>query len=272
MSNEFFGLYRGKVVFNDDLDEDQNYLGRIKVYVPQVYGGVGKSEEELIKKLPWASPCFPFGGGHLDGDGGEAISYGSVFIPPVGSSVWVAFEQGDPTIPVWLGCWYGSVESDNSELTQSGTTVSGSRKRNWVSEIGDEVKKDERTGISYPNLLVIKSPSSATGMYIRFVGENRLELVADENNYVELDIDTKSIKVNTSDWNINLVSSEGDINLSAKNINITAKEDIKLISNENVRVTSAKSVVVTGTEEVRMQSQNQVRCSSPASSGFEHHP
>jgi uncharacterized protein involved in type VI secretion and phage assembly len=29
-------------------------------------------------------------------------------VPPIGSGVWVEFEQGDPDYPIWVGCFYGS--------------------------------------------------------------------------------------------------------------------------------------------------------------------
>ena len=29
-------------------------------------------------------------------------------MPPSGAGVWMEFEQGDPSFPIWTGCWYGS--------------------------------------------------------------------------------------------------------------------------------------------------------------------
>jgi hypothetical protein len=28
-------------------------------------------------------------------------------LPPVGASIWVEFEGGDPTYPIWVGCFWG---------------------------------------------------------------------------------------------------------------------------------------------------------------------
>jgi hypothetical protein len=81
----FFGLYRGTVEENVDPLEQ----GRLLVGVPDVYG-----------MLPgtWAMPCVPLAGPKM----------GTSFMPPpVGTSIWVEFEQGDPQMPVWVGCYWG---------------------------------------------------------------------------------------------------------------------------------------------------------------------
>lgn len=81
----FFGLYRGTVKEN----VDPLLQGRLLVQVADVYG-----------MLPgtWAMPCVPMAGPKM----------GASFMPPpVGSSVWVMFEQGDPQTPVWMGCYWG---------------------------------------------------------------------------------------------------------------------------------------------------------------------
>jgi hypothetical protein len=77
----FPGLYAGSV---KDVDDPEK-LGRIKVRVPSVYGS-GSSELDA-----WARPCF---------------ASGHFFVPDVGDHVWIAFENADPSFPVWLGEWY----------------------------------------------------------------------------------------------------------------------------------------------------------------------
>ena len=85
----FFGKYRGSVVNN--LDPLQQ--GRLIVLVPDVFG---------ILPSSWALPCVPMAGPLM----------GTSFVPPpVGSSVWVEFEQGDPEAPIWVGCFWGTPET-----------------------------------------------------------------------------------------------------------------------------------------------------------------
>jgi uncharacterized protein involved in type VI secretion and phage assembly len=78
-------VFPGVYVASVEGVEDDDRLGRIQVTVPAVFGEV--SPEYFV----WARPCFP---------------YGHFFVPEKGDRVWVAFENGDPTAPVWLGVLY----------------------------------------------------------------------------------------------------------------------------------------------------------------------
>ena len=80
----YLGKYKGVVVQHIDPMQE----GRIQVTVPDVN----------IPPSTWATPCFPIGG----------IQAGAYMIPMPGTGVWVEFEQGDATRPIWSGCWYGS--------------------------------------------------------------------------------------------------------------------------------------------------------------------
>ncbi|MET8944452.1 phage baseplate assembly protein V [Streptomyces sp. NPDC004542] len=86
-SNRYLGKFRGRVVSNDD----PLCIGRITVEVPDVLGD---------EPSTWALPCLPFTGPQS----------GQFVVPPPGAGVWVEFEQGDPSFPVWTGCWYGAAE------------------------------------------------------------------------------------------------------------------------------------------------------------------
>ncbi|MEU6657788.1 phage baseplate assembly protein V [Streptomyces sp. NPDC046821] len=83
-SNRYLGKFRGRVVDNND----PLHIGRVTVEVPDVLGD---------EPSTWALPCLPF-------TGPEA---GQFVVPSKGTGVWVEFEQGDPSFPIWTGCWYG---------------------------------------------------------------------------------------------------------------------------------------------------------------------
>src|SRR5262249_58978678 len=76
----YYGKYRGLVVMNIDPMQ----IGRIIAQVPDVLGETPSS---------WAMPCVPAAG----------IQAGCFIVPPIGSQVWMEFEQGDPDYPIWTG-------------------------------------------------------------------------------------------------------------------------------------------------------------------------
>ncbi len=81
--NRFFGKYRGTVT---QVDEDTK-RGRIKAKVPAVLGQ---------QETGWCRPCVPYAGPDV----------GFAFLPEVGAGVWVEFEGGDVSYPIWSGCYW----------------------------------------------------------------------------------------------------------------------------------------------------------------------
>jgi uncharacterized protein involved in type VI secretion and phage assembly len=92
-SNRFPGKYRGRVVDNDD----PRRIARIRAEVPDVLGR---------EPSTWALPCLPFTGER------SGVQAGHYNVPEPGAGVWIEFEQGDPSHPIWSGTWYG----EESEL------------------------------------------------------------------------------------------------------------------------------------------------------------
>jgi hypothetical protein len=85
-NRRYYGKYRGLVIEN--LDPEQ--IGRVLAQVPDVLGETPSS---------WAMPCVPVAG----------IASGIFAVPPIGSQVWIEFEQGDPDYPIWTGGFWGLV-------------------------------------------------------------------------------------------------------------------------------------------------------------------
>lgn len=82
---KYLGKYRGTVINNIDPMQ----IGRIQVMVPDVSNVIPST---------WAMPCLPVGG----------IQMGIFTVPPIGSGVWIEFEQGNPDYPIWTGCFWGT--------------------------------------------------------------------------------------------------------------------------------------------------------------------
>lgn len=89
MRSRFYGKYRGIVA-----DVDPGTM-RIKATVPSVLGTTTSG---------WCLPCLPYAGPNV----------GFAFLPEVGSGVWIEFEGGDVSYPIWSGCFWnqGEVPAD----------------------------------------------------------------------------------------------------------------------------------------------------------------
>lgn len=92
VNSRYYGKYRGIVKDNQDPEN----LGRIKALVPEVLQDVVSG---------WALPCTPYAGS----------GSGQFTVPPVDAGVWIEFEAGDVSRPVWTGCWWasGDLPQDN---------------------------------------------------------------------------------------------------------------------------------------------------------------
>jgi phage baseplate assembly protein gpV len=102
--NRFYGKYRGTVTAVD-LD-----TLRIKAKVPAV---LGEAESG------WCMPCVPYAG-----DG-----VGMAFLPETGAGVWIEFESGDVSYPIWVGCYWreGEIPSDATPAVKAIVTAKGAK-------------------------------------------------------------------------------------------------------------------------------------------------
>jgi len=87
--SRFYGKYRGTVT------EIDSGTKRIKAKVPAVLGA---------QPTGWCRHCVPYAGPNV----------GIAFLPEVGAGVWIEFEGGDVSYPIWTGCYWrdGEMPSD----------------------------------------------------------------------------------------------------------------------------------------------------------------
>jgi uncharacterized protein involved in type VI secretion and phage assembly len=92
-SGRHYGKYRGTVTDNND----PRNQGRVRLKAPEILGDVESG---------WALPCAPYAGEKT----------GAYTVPPIGAGVWVEFEAGDVSRPIWVGCWWANdkVPTDES--------------------------------------------------------------------------------------------------------------------------------------------------------------
>jgi len=102
--NRFYGKYRGIVT---DVDDS---TWRIKASVPNVLPGGSATG--------WCMPCVPYAGPQV----------GFLMLPEVGSAVWIEFEGGDTSYPIWVGMYWtsGDLPSNASGTVKSIITSAGS--------------------------------------------------------------------------------------------------------------------------------------------------
>ena len=79
---KLFGKYRGIVINN----VDPMNRARLLVKAPTVLGDLEA----------WAMPCVPYAGSDV----------GFLFLPDHGTGVWLEFEAGDPSFPIWSGFFW----------------------------------------------------------------------------------------------------------------------------------------------------------------------
>jgi uncharacterized protein involved in type VI secretion and phage assembly len=98
--NRFYGKYRGVVT-----EVDTSSL-RIKAKVPAVLG---------TQTTGWCRHCVPYAGKDV----------GMVFLPETGSGVWIEFEGGDVSYPIWTGCYWrdGEAPSDATQKVKAIVTA-----------------------------------------------------------------------------------------------------------------------------------------------------
>ena len=140
--NKFFGKYRGLVTDNNDTTN----RGRVKVQVPAVL-----NELEI-----WALPCLPYAGNNV----------GIYTIPEPGAGVWVEFEGGNPSFPIWTGGF-------------------------WAD---DELPKNESGTEATPSLRMLRSEK---GLMITFNDDSEVLTLSDENgsNIMTMEVQSGKIKI-----------------------------------------------------------------------------
>ena len=94
----FYGKYRGVVTQVD------GSTMRVKAKVPAVLTDTESG---------WAMPCVPYAGDQV----------GIAFLPETGSGVWIEFEGGDVSFPIWTGCYWHSGEQPSQATADAKTII-----------------------------------------------------------------------------------------------------------------------------------------------------
>jgi cytoskeletal protein CcmA (bactofilin family) len=181
----YWGKWRGIVVSNIDPLE----LNRLLVEVPTLPS----------LATSYAMPCSPYGG----------IQVGLVLTPGIGANVWIEFENGDPSFPVWTGCfWLEGEKPIIAELPTQQVFVTGSLQA-MMNDIPGEAELFIELGP--PGIEIPVTLSINTELVSLTVGE------------VVFTCNTEEASALMEPTNI-LITAEGVVVEAAGEVNVTAPE------------------------------------------------
>jgi uncharacterized protein involved in type VI secretion and phage assembly len=160
VESRFYGKYAGIVT---DV-EDPSAVGRIRARVPEVFG------EDTLSG--WATASAPVGGG---------ANRGFYALPDVGDTVWIEFEAGDITRPIWSGTFWGAPSStggqddlgsaSGSEAPEGADSPAGPGQNVWRTSAGHVISMDDEGGV-----VVV---AEAAGAEVRITASGEITIKAD---------------------------------------------------------------------------------------------
>jgi len=214
--NQYYGKYRGTVTSN----LDPLALGRLQVAVPAVKG----------LAQGWALPCVPYAGKGV----------GFYVIPPVGANVWVEFEGGDPSYPIWAGCFWETGEVPGEPALPE--------KKVWKTQALTLVLNDvEAEGgfsltVGPPAIdLVMSITVDKTGITLR-CPESTVKMTPE---MVEVTVPEAKVTVSAESISLNLPAST--LSLSPETITLTVPPATATLSAELLKLAiAASSIAMTG--------------------------
>lgn len=194
----FYSVYRGMVVNN----EDPSHTNRLKVMVPGIQGGV----------VLWALPKSQHGSFGIDLEG---VNHGNGFkylTPRNGDMVWISFELGDPSSPVWE--YYGwSQQQIPPELDDNDTF-------GFVTPNGNKVIFSEST--NGMDIYLYGEASIYSKKSINLMAEESVNLIAGNdrnakvianNNSISVSFGESTIVLDSDGVNVNGGNNDGSVNI-----------------------------------------------------------
>lgn len=263
----FFGKYRGLVKDN----KDPLGLGRIQATVPSVSG----------MTVNWALPCVPYAGSQV----------GFYAMPPIGAAVWIEFEGGDPTYPIWSGCFWqtGEVPTEVQTNANDPSQVKVWKTRVMSLWLDDTDQKGQVTlqfndpSVAQP--VTVSLLLNSTGLTITCQGSNGTSTItmtpqAINTNSTTLGTTTSQDTTITAQQNITATASSnmnlnatgkiaatatGDAAFQGMNVSVTANNSFSVSATNSVSLSATASATLQATGSLSLSAQGPATLSSLAS-------
>ena len=127
----YYGRIYGKRRARVSENQDPERRGRIKVENTEIYGASSST---------WCMPSYPFYGG---------VDCGFFAVPPVGSMVWIEFEEGLPEYPIYVG---GFFDQTSAGHPSDGSSIESSLEYQSVSSTAPAHGRGDLDGSDYESL------------------------------------------------------------------------------------------------------------------------
>ena len=203
----FYGKYRAFVQDN----QDPETRGRLRLRVPSVL---------VDQATAWALPCLPFGG---------LADHGFFAIPEVGAQVWVEFEEGNLSHPIWTGVFW----------QQAGDTPSEAAKTEPTTRI-----------LKTPSGHVLQFDDEAGAERFRLAHPAGTELHIDENGTVDLlDAGGNQLVLDAARGEVELKDANGNkLTMSASGTTVEDGNGNKIEMSAAGITVSATKIVLSGSQ------------------------
>jgi uncharacterized protein involved in type VI secretion and phage assembly len=175
VDSRYYGKYRGFVSDNQDPDN----LGRVKATIPALLG---------TQACGWALPCLPYGGN---------AEQGLFTVPEVGAGVWIEFEGGDLSYPIWVGTWWSS-----NEIPEAATPDVKVLK----TKSGNKIVLDDTSGAELIEI------SDASGSNTVKMSSQAIEITRDSNT---VKLDGSAIELSRGGHSVRITDTSVTVNGSS---------------------------------------------------------
>lgn len=180
LRGRFYGKYRGSVASVDVT------RGRITAYVPAVLGSTPTG---------LCDPCVPYAGSQVC----------VAFLPEVGSGVWIEFEGGDVSYPIWSGCYWRDVTAQGEQQgSEMPSTVAAQTTKVIQTKSGHKI--------------ILEDNDQSQSIVINDANNNKITL--DQNGLKLEDCNQNSIQLTSSGITIQ-DCNQNSVTLGADGVTIT---------------------------------------------------